>query len=182
MFSFATTAVSTDKIICQPFIIAEMALIYWWIDLGLGKHAATVPPEDLAQAPKIIFVAAFLYDCNISLPKFAALFFYRRIFGYVSRWLSIALWVVGAMNAGWLLSALLSTVFQCQPVNAAWQAVEGAECISQWGWFLGTAIPSMIIDFFILVLPLPLLWGLRAPASRRLMVVLVFLCGYWYVA
>lgn len=86
------------------------------------------------------------------------------------------------MNAGWLLSAWLSTVFQCTPVNAAWETVPGSTCISQWGWFLGTAIPSMIIDFFILMIPLPMLWGLQTTVSRRILVGLVFLCGYWYVS
>ncbi|KAI0021211.1 hypothetical protein F4780DRAFT_292841 [Xylariomycetidae sp. FL0641] len=164
--------------IALPFIVSETALIFWWISLGLGKHAATVPPEDLAQGPKVIFIAAFLYDCSISIPKFSALFFYRRIFATTSKWFTIALWTVGAMNAGWLLSALISTVFQCTPINAAWETVPGSTCISQWGWFFGTAIPSMIIDAFILLLPMPLLWGLQAPVSRRIIVGSIFLCGY----
>ncbi|KAK6208474.1 putative secondary metabolism biosynthetic enzyme [Pestalotiopsis sp. IQ-011] len=165
-------------VITLPFIIAETGLIFWWIKLGLGKHAATTSPEDLAKGPKIIFIAAFLYDSNISLPKFSALFFYRRIFQRTNIWFTAALWTVSIMNAGWLLSAWLSTVFQCTPVNAAWETVPGSTCISQWGWFFGTAIPSMIIDLCILILPLPLLWGLRASPARRFLVGVVFLCGY----
>lgn len=166
----------------QPFIIAEMAIILWWINLGLGKHAATVPPENLAKSGKIIFMAAFFYDCAISLPKFSALFFYRRIFSNTNKWFAATLWAVGAMNAGWLISALISTVFQCDPVYAVWSEtpVPDAKCFEQQPWFLGTAIPSMIIDLFILILPLPMLWGLQATASRRLMVGFVFLCGYRY--
>ncbi|CAJ2512712.1 Uu.00g008310.m01.CDS01 [Anthostomella pinea] len=173
-----TTDLPTWTSDSEPFIIAETALIFWWIDLGLGKHAITVPPADLAEGPKIIFIAAFLYDCNIALPKFSALFFYRRIFERTSRWLTVTLWTVAAMNAGWLFSAWISTIFQCTPVNAAWETVPESTCISQWTWFLGTAIPSIVIDFLILIIPLPMLWGLQASASRRIMVGAVFICGY----
>lgn len=48
----------------QPFIIVETSLIYWWISLGLGRHASTVSPEDLLQGPRIIFAAAFFYDAG----------------------------------------------------------------------------------------------------------------------
>lgn len=170
----------------QPPVVAttisETALIFWWIDLGLGKHQATVEPADLAMGPKIIFIATFFYDCNISLPKFSALFFYNRIFGRTNKWFTIALWTVGTLNTGWLLSSLVSTIFQCTPINAAWEVVPGSTCIAQWSWFFGTAIPSMIIDFLILIMPLPILWGLKAPISRRIMVGTIFLCGYWWVS
>ncbi|KAI1142337.1 hypothetical protein F5Y05DRAFT_370569 [Hypoxylon sp. FL0543] len=164
--------------ITLPFIIAENGLIFWWIPLGLGKHAATVPEADLATGHKLIFIAAFLYDCNITLPKFSVLFFYNRIFERTSKWFTAALWIIGALNAGWLISGLISTIFQCTPVNAAWEAVPGSKCISQWSWFFGTAIPSMIIDLFILLLPLRPLWRLQAPISRRAVVGVVFICGY----
>ncbi|KAK8030029.1 hypothetical protein PG993_011320, partial [Apiospora rasikravindrae] len=165
-------------VLALPFIIALNGVIIWWIDLGLGKHAATAPEENLAKVPKIIFVGAFLYDCGISLPKFSVLFFYRRIFETTSWWLTIALWTVGAMNAGWLVSALVSTIFQCSPINAAWETVPGSTCIPQWDWFLGTALPSMIIDLCILIIPMPILLRLQAPLARRVKVGVLFLCGY----
>ncbi|TGJ85287.1 hypothetical protein E0Z10_g3505 [Xylaria hypoxylon] len=160
------------------FIISETALILWWIDVGLGRHAAAVSPEDLAKGPKIIFIATFFYDLNISLPKFSALFFYHRIFKRTKAWFSTALWIIGAANAGWLLSAFISTLLQCIPINAVWESVPGAKCFPQWSWFLGTAIPSVLIDFLILVTPLPIIWGLQMAPFRRFSIVVVFLFGY----
>ncbi|OTA63676.1 hypothetical protein K449DRAFT_381414 [Hypoxylon sp. EC38] len=153
-------------------------MIFWWIGLGLGKHAITVPPADLLKGPKIVFIASLLNDFNISLPKFSVLFFYHRIFARASKWFTIAVWTVGIMNVAWLVGAFGSTLFQCTPIHAAWEVVPGSTCISQWGFFFGTAVPSTVIDLFILLMPMPLLWGLQAPVSRRIMVGVVFLCGY----
>ena len=164
----------------QPFIVVETSLIYWWISLGLGRHASTLRPEDLLQGPKIIFVAAFFNDAGIALPKFSALFFYYRIFGKTSHWFYVALWVVGTLNAAWFVAACLSTLFQCTPIEKSWSPVKGGHCFSQWSWFLGTAIPSTVVDLCILLMPLLMLWRLQASKTRRSMITGVFLCGYRY--
>ena len=157
----------------QPLIIVENSLTFWWISLGLGKHAATIPPEDLVTGYKL--------NCIISFPKFSALFFYRRIFGRISKWFNIAIWAVGALNGAWLLAVLVTTTFQCTPVHAMWTQGLGSSCIPPWIWFFRSAVPSMIIDIFILTMPLPLLWGLPVRLSRRIIVFVVFICGYGYV-
>ncbi|KAI3340659.1 hypothetical protein F4824DRAFT_517121 [Ustulina deusta] len=164
--------------ITLPFAISENAIILWWISLGLGKHAATIPPADQAKSPMIIFIANLLYYTNISLPKFSALFFYGRIFQQTNKWFTLALWAIGVMNAGWLLSTWVVSIFGCTPINGAWEKVPGRICIPQWNWLLGAAIPSMVIDLLILTLPLPMLWGLQVTAIRRIMVVVAFLFGY----
>lgn len=162
----------------QPFVWSENALIFWWISLGLGKHAADLPSTNVDQSPKIIFAAAFLYDACISLPKFSALLFYHRIFQKTNKWFHWALWVVGSLNAAWLLSAWLSDLLQCTPIEKAWKSSIDGHCIPQWNWFLGTALTSMIIDVIILLMPLPMLWRLHMSKLRKLMITGVFICGY----
>ena len=117
---------------------------------------------------------------GIGLPKFSVLFFYYRIFGKTSHWFYVALRVVGAMNAAWFVAAFLSTLLQCMPVEKAWSTVQGGHCFSKWTLYLGTAIPSTIIDLCILLMPLPMLWRLRASRTKKLMIIGVFLCGYGY--
>ena len=40
----------------------------------------------------------------------------------------------------------------------------------------------MIIDLCILVMPLPMLWGLQTSRNRKLLTTGIFVCGYWSVA
>lgn len=138
-------------------------------------HAADLPASKVDQSPRIIFAAAFLYDACISLPKFSALFFYHRIFQKTSKGFHRTLWIVGSFNAAWLMSAWLSDLLQCTPIEKAWESSIDGHCIPQWNWFLGTALTSMIIDVIILLMPLPMLWRLQMSTLRKLMITI---CGY----
>lgn len=44
---------------------------------------------------------------------------------------------------------------------------------------MGSAIPSVLIDIIILVLPLPKLWHLKIDLARKIGLMTVFILGYW---
>ena len=80
----------------------------------------------------------------------------------------------------WGIATLFSSVFQCRPVKAAWLPfLAGARCFSIRAWLIGTNVPNIVIDFFILVLPIPLVWGLNLSVPRRASLNAVFLVGLW---
>ena len=106
--------------------MVEFVLIYWWVLSGLGRHASTLPSQNILQDSKMIFAAAFLFDASISLPKFSALFFSYRILIKTSRSFYIDFWTIGSLNAAWLISAWISTKFLCTSVEKAWSEVDGA--------------------------------------------------------
>ncbi|KAF2969951.1 hypothetical protein GQX73_g3598 [Xylaria multiplex] len=147
--------------ITLPFSISASAFLLWFIYLGFGKHAATVPPADLEK-------------CRL----FSVLFFYARIFQRTSKCFTFALWTVGILNTIWLLTGWALTIFQCRPINAAWETVPGSTCIKQWGLCIAVTVPNLLIDLLLLILPLPMLWGLQATAFRRIIVVIIFVFGY----
>jgi hypothetical protein len=135
----------------------------------------------LLLGPKITFIAQILSAFFIALPKFSVLFFYNRMFGQASSALRKGLWVVGVLNGLWVLAFCISASFECVPIQALWDPVkaEGARCYDQWKWFLAFAIPSTTIDLAILLMPLPILWKLKAPWTKRIGVTGLFICGYW---
>ncbi|KAJ5419382.1 uncharacterized protein N7487_002932 [Penicillium crustosum] len=165
-------------ILTLPFIIAEFALAFYWISLGLGRHSATLPISNQLAGPKLIFAAAYLYDLCITLPKLSVLCFYYRVLRRGATWVIPTLWAVGALCVCWLIGSGLLTTFQCTPINAAWQAVPGARCFTQWKFFTGTAAPSAILDLIILLIPLPLLWSLHMSKAKKAMLIGLFICGY----
>ena len=157
-----------------------MALIFHWLTLGLGRHFTTIPPSDIPQIYKIIFATSFMYGFAVSLPKFSVLFFYDRIFQRTSQWLYIATIVVGTLNLAWLVASWFTTIFACVPVEASWTMSKDARCMEPLQSYLGTSIPSMVIDLCILLIPLPRLWNLKASKTRRAFVTCIFICGYRY--
>lgn len=163
----------------EPFIVAENAVVLWWIKLGLGRHASALPPQNVAEAPRIIFIAGLLYELTITLPKLSALLFYNRMFGKTSlRYFHAGLWTLGFLNAGWFISTVLSTLFACKPVHKSWDPLVPGECVPQWEFFLGKALSSMIIDLGILALPMPIIWNLQVPTRKKLLIMAVFFFGY----
>ncbi|KAJ5215985.1 uncharacterized protein N7498_002392 [Penicillium cinerascens] len=165
-------------ILTLPFIIAESALIFYWISLGLGRHSATLPISNQLEGPKIIFAAAYLYDACITFPKLSVLCFYHRVLKRGGIWVRPTLWAVGTLCVCWLIGAWLATTFQCTPVHASWDPVPNAKCFTQWKFFTGTAAPSAVLDVIILLIPLPLLWSLHMTKAKKVMLTGLFICGY----
>jgi hypothetical protein len=155
-------------------------MVFWWIKLGLGRHEATIPLDNLAQAGKIVFASGFLFNTGLVLPKFSVLFFYHRIFGKSHQWFYNLIWVAASLNLAWLITTYFCAAFQCDPPRAAWTTVPGAKCIPIGRIYVGTSVVSTIIDLVIILMPVPMLMGLQATKTRRALVLIVFLCGYWY--
>jgi len=117
-------------------------------------------------------------DAGISLPKGSVLLFYARIFTTQNRAFRYALWVGHALNFLWWIGAIVRCVLFCSPVEKYWNTSEPAFCRNADVMYIGSAVPSVVIDLYILLLPLPIIWTLSMKLSRKLLVIGVFLCGY----
>ena len=118
-----------------------------------------------------------LYDCAISFPKLAALFFYARVLG-INRRFKMWLWVTGGLILAWWVSAILTAIFQCTPVERAWLPDAPGVCINFGYWYMLTCLASVLIDLIVLIMPLPLIWKLQLKPMKKLGVTLVFVSGY----
>ncbi|KAI1739812.1 hypothetical protein F4680DRAFT_421590 [Xylaria scruposa] len=163
-----------------PIQITLLGLILSWRDIGLGLHAADIAainPSLLVLGAKRLYITIFLFDSSISFPKLSAIFFYARIFPSNNKRFRVNLWIVGSLVAGWLISAIFSTIFQCTPIAKAWNPTLEGTCINDFAWYLATASLSLVIDFYILLLPVPMIWALNTDLSRR-----VYLLGAFFLA
>ena len=91
----------------------------------------------------------------------------------------MCLWLAAGANTVWLLTNLCSNIWYCNPRRKAWDFLVPGRCLDAPKWYQGTAACSVAIDAFILLLPVPILWGLQAKLGKKLWVMFVFLCGYW---
>ena len=78
------------------------------------------------------------------------------------------------------------TVFQCLPVNAFWQRYDPVNptpptdyyCgVNDNKFFDGNAIPNIITDAMMMVLPLPYIWKLYLPTAQKLAITSIFVVG-----
>ena len=169
---------STDQF--QPLSLAQIAVGLYWTSIGLGKHVSQISDRDLTKGLILLYVNYPLYDLATFFPKLSALFFYARVFTtHVNTWFTRSLWATGTLVIAWLIFALPSSIFQCTPVSKAWSVNIPGHCINLSDWWLGSAILSVIIDFIILILPLPVLWSMQLRPLRKFLVTAVLICGYW---
>jgi len=112
--------------------------------------------------------------------KLSILIFYNRVFGINKsfRWTAYA---TMAFVVGYCVSNVLAIIFQCVPVAAAWNLMlrleHSGNCASLTKIDIaigGFNIPS---DLLILILPIPMLWRLQLPWSRKLGLIAVFATG-----
>ena len=118
-----------------------------------------------------IFVVAMF------LIKSSALLFYVRVFQFATLFRR-AVAVAALMNCMWAIALLIVSIYECQPVHKAWDSEVEGTCINWNSAYISNAVPHAVIDLYILLLPMPMLWKLSVNWTRRLGLMFVFILGY----
>jgi hypothetical protein len=77
------------------------------------------------------------------------------------------------------LTSLILSICQCFPISHFWDAPGSpdASCVNNKAMNFSVAIISVIIDIWIFVLPLPMVWRLNINYQRKIALGLVFAAG-----
>lgn len=80
------------------------------------------------------------------------------------------------------VSTFLADLFQCIPVRFFWTpTLPGGKCFNQSAFYFSTAGFAVLADIWILILPMPVFWGLQISVKRRLLLMGLFALGFVYV-
>jgi urea transporter len=109
----------------------------------------------------------------------SVLMFYARIFGTVKGY-RLAIYSVGFVIVGWWVAIDFLALFACSPIEKAWLPVDG-HCLDTQHDFIAATSTNIFADLLLLILPMPMLWKLHIDKTRRLALLGIFTCGYWYV-
>jgi len=113
--------------------------------------------------------------------KASILYLYHRVF-YVSRRFTIILWVVAIFTFLYSSVQGLGALIQCVPTSAQWDPMIKRHCFPIDTSVIIFAVCNVLTDFIILILPMPLLWGLKQPLEQKLKLMAMFALGGLYVA
>lgn len=109
--------------------------------------------------------------------KTSILIFYLRMSRNTQKVLRIASYVtLGIVNIAGVVLTFLNA-FQCNPVYAAYETESNGKCISIVTLYLCSAPVNIITDLAILVLPIPVLTGMRLPQRQKTVLVFTFALG-----
>ncbi|KAI9794955.1 MAG: hypothetical protein M1833_007329 [Piccolia ochrophora] len=84
--------------------------------------------------------------------------------------------MIGFLSAFYLAN-MVCKIFLCTPRSKIWNRTQEGHCLDQNAIFWVTSIVNVVTDFYILVLPLPLIWNLQLRAQKKIGLTLVFMLG-----
>lgn len=123
-----------------------------------------------------MYVEILVYSFAIPLPKLALLLFYFRIFSNPR--FKLAVYVVAIFVIARCPAVFFTDMFQCSPIAFAWdKSIKGGTCINTLAFFRYIAVPNVISDIALLVMPLPVIWQLHMTTRQKLALTGVFLLG-----
>ncbi|KAG0646890.1 L-fucose permease [Hyphodiscus hymeniophilus] len=151
--------------------------IDWGTSKGLGRYDPDIPEAWRGSLYQTEYAFTILYNPALMATKTSILIFYLRMARNTQKLLRIASYVTMAIVniAGVVLTFL--NAFQCSPVRAAYIPNIPGKCLSIVTLYLCSAPVNIITDLVILVLPIPVLTGMRLPQRQKTVLVLTFGLG-----
>ncbi|KAF3771402.1 hypothetical protein M406DRAFT_24719, partial [Cryphonectria parasitica EP155] len=144
---------------------------------GVGRHVLWLEeemPEALVGWAQCIFAFEIIYFTSVALPKLSILCLYLRIFNWTGRMRNTALSIL-ALTVMTSVSLVVAACFQCRPIQFWWdRTIPGGSCFEIQTFFHAQAIPGLILDVAIMVLPLRTIWHLEMPLIKRLALIGIF--------
>ena len=121
-----------------------------------------------------------VYAFLIYLVKATILLLYLRIFGIKRkvRRLIQALLIILFL---YYVSSIGAKAAICMPLEKLWNPMLKGRCINNTVFLLTDCAVSIVSDLTILILPMPLIWGLNIPTKRKAEIMTVFSFGLLYV-
>ncbi|KAI1325108.1 hypothetical protein F5Y16DRAFT_423327 [Xylariaceae sp. FL0255] len=140
---------------------------------GQGRHVLLVTnPRGFAICN--VFNMSF-YAWGMGCVKFSILLLYHRIFPE-KRFRQVLL-CLAALVLSWSLTGFFTSIFNCYPIEAAWDTSIKGFCINYAETTLIMGILNIMIDFVLLLTPMPLVWKLHMTTQRKILVSGVFVIG-----
>ncbi|KUJ07887.1 uncharacterized protein LY89DRAFT_789535 [Mollisia scopiformis] len=145
---------------------------------GVGRHVAfweSTDPDTFTKFLQLQTGIEIIYMASITAPKIAILTLYLKIF--TDRLARQLTWIMGVILVMFLLSGLVLALALCKPYEYKWNKTIHGKCGDIMAGYRWISIPSIITDFFILIIPIPTIWKLRVDTYKKVGVLITFLTG-----
>lgn len=174
--------------------ITQSALAYFAVNHGQGlANNAMTDTERAALSPnsteyhlrvfgsKIQVVGWTTYVCLICTLKMAVLVFYIRLMEGLSNYFRIRIWIGFGLVASTFVASVVTIYGSCRPLSKYWQinpdpgnACQGAVARPVvWVTFAS----SVVTDIYLIMVPLPMLWGTRLRLAKKIAATFVLGAG-----
>jgi hypothetical protein len=167
-----------DVLVCIAYVttLCVFGLCTWAIyDGGFGKYRSELTPVEAVVLGKFRLAGGVARLMANGSSKLSVLFLYHRVF--TTKTFRLYLNLVIAVTLSYMIVFFILYLSRCRPLSHAWEPTPG-------GWCRDSTIEEFIIpclslflDTVILVLPMPVLWGLQMPPRKKIAISVMFGLG-----
>jgi hypothetical protein len=159
-------------------ISINVLIVTGLISNGLGRDIWTLTPEQITHFLRIFYTTEVFYLAQVAVLKLSLLFFYLRIFPGTS--IQRLLWGTIILTLCFGIIFVFISIFQCQPIDYYWNKWDGEHhgtCINGNGFTWANAAISIVLDGWMLALPISQLFKLQLHWKKKVGVGIMFVVG-----
>ncbi|PGG99107.1 hypothetical protein GX51_06447 [Blastomyces parvus] len=145
------------------------------ISYGYGKPWTELTRHEQMASMKLFWAVQLGYKLTLNFCKMSILLLYRRIF--VTRKFQIAVNIVFAFVVLYFISCVVANIFECTPIEKAWDHSIPGKCINLTAHWFSNAISTASSDIVTLLLPMPVIHRLRLPRRQKYALMGIFALG-----
>ncbi|KAH0015710.1 hypothetical protein KCU78_g8094, partial [Aureobasidium melanogenum] len=146
------------------------------------RTATQADIDRVTYGSKLEYTAWCSYPALIWSMKFTMLFFYKRLTlgSFHNKMIKYLFWFTSiSYVVVWFV-----LIFGCFPTQMNWQVTPMPpwKCAFRPQNFLAVAIPNILTDAAILMVPIPMLWQLKMPLKKKIVIAIVLSSGMFVIA
>ena len=151
-----------------------------WNIKGIRESSITQVHHLLISSPQWLVTSQKCYFPLILSVKLCLLLGYHRVFK-IDRATTWGIWIGLAACTIFYVIIFFVDLFRCKPIEASWNPTIEGTCMSYAAFPYATGIFNIISDFYILLLPLPVIFKMTMTWTRRLRIASIFGLGALWV-
>ncbi|CZT12686.1 uncharacterized protein RAG0_18092 [Rhynchosporium agropyri] len=142
---------------------------------GWGRHKKNLHPRDLQICLILHWVFQITYKMSVACNKVSILLLYLRIMP--QRLYRLAIFTLLTIVGLFALATTIAGVFQCIPVDKAWNKKKPGHCYNLVNAWYSNAVFSIVTDILILMLPMHMVYKLQRDRREKFLLYSVFGLG-----
>ena len=89
------------------------------------------------------------------------------------------LWITAGLAIAWSISVVSVCMLECIPIRAAWDpSIHDKKCINILRFYYGSLSSRIVLEFILLIIPVPFVWRLHMNWPHKVALTMTFLLGY----
>ncbi|KAM0550239.1 hypothetical protein ACHAPJ_009088 [Fusarium lateritium] len=147
-----------------------------WVVKTLGVHVWEMSLDKYNLFNKVTDANSINRFCHIYRILLSLVLFYRHLSPQI--WWKRCAWAIAALIICYNTAILFAVIFTCHPISKHWDArMTGGSCGHPVGIYMTTATMGIVTDLVLLIMPIPMVWGLQMPKRQKIGVIMLLFIG-----